>query len=74
MNFISLSFQLQVTLRNILRAIVVFRGMTIEWVVVRRAYEPFLDEEEKVSVTVPLLSLSSSSPIYTLKAVMDQST
>lgn len=56
-----LPFQLQVTLGQVLRAVVTFRGILIEWVVVRAYSEPLVDEDGKVSLLMPLSSLSSFS-------------
>lgn len=39
----------QVVLGRVLKAVVTFKGILIEWVVVRAHNEPLLDEEGKVS-------------------------
>ncbi|KAK3856145.1 hypothetical protein Pcinc_037503 [Petrolisthes cinctipes] len=43
----------QVTLGQVLRAVVTFRGILIEWVVVRAYNEPLVDEDGKVDLYTP---------------------
>jgi len=43
----------QVTLGRVLRAVVTFRGLLIEWVVVRAYNEPWLDDDGKVDLYTP---------------------
>lgn len=59
-----LPFQLQVTLGQVLRAVVTFRGILIEWVVVRAYNEPLVDEDGKVSLLMPLSSLPHAHHRY----------
>ncbi|XP_037780928.1 mediator of RNA polymerase II transcription subunit 27-like [Penaeus monodon] len=44
---------IQVTLGRVLRAVVTFKGLLIEWVVVRAYNEPLLDEDGKVDLYTP---------------------